>query len=46
MHRNMILSSLLTLLKIDLIIQNFFMEQFMTAIEKKWFEIYLRFIWI
>ena len=45
MHRNMILSSLLTLLKINLSYSELFVKQF-TAIEmKKRFEIYLRFLY-
>ena len=42
----MILSSLLTLLKINLSFLDFFIKQFITAIANIRFEIYLRFIWI
>ena len=45
-YRNMILSSLLTLLKINLSYLDLLVKQFITAIENIRFEIYLRFIWI
>ena len=44
MHRNMILSSLLSLLKINLSHLELFIKQFITANENIRFEIYLRFI--
>ena len=46
MHHNMILSSLLTHLRLIWVIWISFVKQFITAIETTRSEIYLRFIWI